>query len=69
MRIRTIKTEAGYDAALAEIDRLMDAAANTPRGRRLDVLVALVDAYEVKRWTIDPPNPAGGSAPHTRCTR
>jgi HTH-type transcriptional regulator / antitoxin HigA len=57
MKIGPIKSESDYDAALAEIDRLMDAESNTPRGDRLDVLVTLVEAYEAKRWAIDPPDP------------
>lgn len=57
MRIAPIKSERDYDAALAEIDGLMDAEPNTPRGDRLDVLVTLVEAYETKRWAIDPPDP------------
>jgi len=57
MKVAPIKSEADYDAALAEIDRLMDAEPNTPRGDRLDVLVTLVEAYEAKRWAIEPPDP------------
>ena len=57
MKIAPIKSELDYDAALAEIDRLMDAEPNTSRGDRLDVLVTLVEAYEAKRWVIDPPDP------------
>ena len=57
MRIGPIKSETDYDAALAEIDRLMDAEPDTPRGDRLDVLVTLVEAYEAKRWAIEPPDP------------
>ena len=55
--IKPIKTEADYDAALAEIATLMDAEPGTPEGDRLDVLVTLVEAYEAKRWPIDPPDP------------
>lgn len=57
MKIAPIKTESDYDAALAAIDRLMDAEPNTPRGDRLDVLVTLVEAYEAKRWAVAPPDP------------
>jgi HTH-type transcriptional regulator/antitoxin HigA len=56
MRIPPIKSEADYDAALAEIDRLMDAEPNTSRGDRFDGLVTLVEAYEAKRWAIEPPD-------------
>ena len=38
MEIRPIRTEADYEAALAEIERLFDAAPNTPESDRLDVL-------------------------------
>ncbi len=55
--IRSIKTEADYDAALAEITTLMDTEPGTPEGDRLDVLVTLVEAYEAKHWRIDPPDP------------
>jgi len=57
MRITPIKTEADYEAALADIDGLMDAEPDTPRGDRLDVLVTLVEAYEERVWRIDPPDP------------
>ena len=57
MKIAPIRTEADYEAALAEIDRLMDAEPNTPRGDRLDVLVTLVEVYEAKRWAIEAPDP------------
>ena len=52
-----VKTEADYDAALTEIDALMDAEPGTLEGDRLDVLVTLVEAYEAKHWRIDPPDP------------
>ncbi len=55
--IKPIKTEADYDAALAEIATLMDAKADTPHGDRLAVLAALVSAYEDRVWPIDPPDP------------
>lgn len=51
-----IKTRAAHRAALMEIEQLMDAKPNTPRGRRLDALVWLVDAYESRHDPIEPPN-------------
>jgi HTH-type transcriptional regulator/antitoxin HigA len=55
--IRPIKTEKDYERSLAEVERLMDAEPDTPEGDALDVLVTLIQAYEAKRWPIDPPDP------------
>jgi len=57
MEIQPIKTEANYDAALEEIDRLWGAPEGTPDGDRLDVLLVLVEHYESKHHPIDPPDP------------
>lgn len=57
MEIRPIKTEDDYDAALAEVEALWGAEADTPEGDRLDVLLTLVEAYEAKHHPIYPPNP------------
>jgi HTH-type transcriptional regulator/antitoxin HigA len=57
MDIRPIKTEADYQMALAEIERLFDAAPNTPEGDRLDVLTTLVQAYEEQHHRIPAPDP------------
>jgi HTH-type transcriptional regulator/antitoxin HigA len=46
MEIRPIKTKADYHAALKEIETLMAAERDTPKGERLNVLVTLVEAYE-----------------------
>jgi HTH-type transcriptional regulator/antitoxin HigA len=57
VKIAPIRTERDYDAALAEIDKLMDAKAGTPDGDRLDVLVTLVEAYEKRHWAMEAPDP------------
>ena len=57
MQIKPIKTEADYEAALKQIDSLMDAELNTAQGDQLDVLVTLVDAYEAKHYSISAPDP------------
>lgn len=57
MNVAPIRTERDYEAALADIELLMDAEAGTPEGDRLDVLVTLVEAYEARHWAIDPPDP------------
>ena len=57
MRIKPIKSEADYDAALTAIDRLMGATPGTPEGDELDILVTLVEAYEAAHWPIEAPDP------------
>jgi HTH-type transcriptional regulator/antitoxin HigA len=57
MDIRLIKTEADYQTALEEIERLFDAAPDTPEGDRLEVLTTLVEAYEDKHYPIPLPDP------------
>jgi HTH-type transcriptional regulator/antitoxin HigA len=42
-----------HRAALAEIDTCWGAREGTEEGDRLDVLLALVEIYEAKRWPID----------------
>jgi HTH-type transcriptional regulator/antitoxin HigA len=50
--VRPIRTEAEYDAALADAAGLMDATPGTPEGDRLDSLVRRIEAYEVRNWAI-----------------
>ncbi len=57
MEIKPIKTETDYQAALAEIERLFDAAPDTPEGDRLEVLTTLVEAYEDKHYDVPLPDP------------
>ncbi|MBW2251693.1 MAG: helix-turn-helix domain-containing protein [Deltaproteobacteria bacterium] len=57
MDIKPIKTESDYNAALVEIERLMEADLNTPEGDKLDVLTTLVEAYEEKYYPISQPDP------------
>ena len=55
--LKPIRTEADYEAALAEVERLWGAPSGTPKGDRLDVLATLIDAYEAKHYPMDPPDP------------
>ena len=57
MDIRPIKTETDYHSALRQIDRLWRAEPDTPEGDKLEVLVALVEAYEKKHHPIPLPDP------------
>ncbi len=53
MDIHSIKTAADYRAALREIESLMAAEPGTPEGERLDVLAALVEAWEGEEFPLD----------------
>jgi penicillin-binding protein 1A len=55
--VRPIRTEENYRAALAEIDRLFDAAAGTAEADRLEVLCILVADHERKFHPVAPPDP------------
>jgi len=55
--LKPIRTEADYDAAMAEIEQLWGAKSGTAKGDRLDVLATLVEAYEARQYPIDPPDP------------
>jgi HTH-type transcriptional regulator / antitoxin HigA len=57
MEINPIKNKRDYQRALKEIEGLMHARRNTPEGDRLDVLVALVEAWEAKHYPLDLPDP------------
>lgn len=51
--IRPIKTEADYEAALAELDHLIGRVEpGTPDGNRYELLAALVEAYEAANYPI-----------------
>jgi HTH-type transcriptional regulator/antitoxin HigA len=56
MEIRLIQTETDYEAALKEIESLMESMPGTPEGDRLDILVTLVEAYEAKNFPIPEPD-------------
>lgn len=55
--LKPIRSKAGYEAAMVEIERLWGARSGTPEGDRLDILATLVDAYENEHYPIDPPDP------------
>jgi HTH-type transcriptional regulator/antitoxin HigA len=55
--VRPVQTEDDYEAALAEVETIMDAVPGTPDGARLDVLVTLIEAYEARHWPIEAPDP------------
>lgn len=58
-KIRAIRSEADYNAALARIDELMDAKLGSAEGEELDVLTDLVELYEERHQPMGYPTPVG----------
>jgi HTH-type transcriptional regulator/antitoxin HigA len=53
MDIRPIRTDEDHRAALAEIEACWGAPEGSEEGDRLEVLAALVELYEAKRWPFE----------------
>jgi len=54
--LKPIHTEAEYDGALAEVERLWGSKSGTLEGERLDELATLIDTYETLHFQMDPPD-------------
>lgn len=57
MKIKPIRNDRDYDAALVATSRLMDAEPGIPEGDEVEVLASLVEAYEAVRWPVEAPDP------------
>ena len=57
MDIKPIKTEKDYNDSIKRIEELWGAKKDTPEGDELDLLVTLVESYEMKHYPIAPPDP------------
>ena len=57
MIIKPVKTEADYQSALKEIEKLFSAEPGTPEGDRLEVLATLVEAHEDEHYELPAPDP------------
>ena len=55
--VKPIRTDADHEAALEQVAALWGAVVGTRDGDRLDVLATLIDAYEARRYPMDPPDP------------
>lgn len=53
MNIEPVTNAAEHKAALAEIEQLWDAAEGSLDAIKLDILAALVEAYEAKHFAVD----------------
>jgi HTH-type transcriptional regulator/antitoxin HigA len=56
MEIKPIRNQADHQAALKEIEPLLESQPGTPEGDRLEVLVTLVEAYEARNFPIPEPD-------------
>jgi len=56
MDIKPVRTDEDYQAALKEIEKLLESQPGTLEGDRLDVLVTLVEAYEARHFPIPEPD-------------
>ncbi|MBI5074746.1 MAG: transcriptional regulator [Nitrospirae bacterium] len=61
MKLKIIKAEADYKAALTRIEEIFDAVPNTPEGTELELLATLVEGYEAWAFPIDLPEIDAGT--------
>lgn len=57
MKLKLIKSKGEYQAALARIEKLMDARPGTREGDELELLAMLVHAHEEEVFPIKKPDP------------
>jgi len=57
MNIKPIKTEQDYNASIKRVEELWGAKKDTAEGDELDLLVTLIESYEMKHYPIAPPDP------------
>jgi HTH-type transcriptional regulator/antitoxin HigA len=57
--LKPIRTEADYQAALAEIEPYFDTepAPGSEESDRFEILALLIENYESRQFSIDPPDP------------
>ena len=57
MIIKPIRNEMDYTLSLKRVEVLMDAAPESEAFDELEILSTMIEAYEVKHYTIDTPDP------------
>lgn len=56
IKLKPIRTEADYEAALARVDEIFEAEHGSLEGKELDVLVDLIEFYESKNFPMESSN-------------
>lgn len=57
MELKPIRSDADYQLALAQVERLWDAPAKSREAEQLEVLVMLIEDYEQRHYPILDPDP------------
>ena len=57
MELKPIHTKRDYEVALKQAETCWDAPTGSPKAERLDVLVLLIEDYEMRHFAIDSPDP------------
>lgn len=57
MKPKILKSETEYEAALARVDYLMDAAPGSAEEEELELWSMLIERYEEEKYPIDMPDP------------
>lgn len=57
MLVKPIRSESDYEANLARLEELIDAAPGTPEGDELEVLATIIERYEDARYPVALPTP------------
>lgn len=57
MKLKSIKSEQDYQAALQRLELIFDALPGTEDSDELESLGILIEKYEKEHFTIDLPNP------------
>ncbi|MBV6439661.1 MAG: hypothetical protein EPGJADBJ_01308 [Saprospiraceae bacterium] len=57
MNIKPVKSEQDYERALARLEVIFDAPANTPEGDEAEILTLLIENYENQHYPIEAPDP------------
>ncbi|MBL1212410.1 MAG: transcriptional regulator [Ignavibacteriae bacterium] len=57
MKIKPIKNEKDYEAALRRLEKIFDAKPNTKDGDEADILSLLIENYENQKYEIETPDP------------